>query len=211
MKWIKKGAIFIFCIACLVGIVSRISYTDLTQNDINEMNVFTMNTNPFNGDIVKILGEELEQCQYILAVKGTGEREYEFHTTLQNVIVENVFKGDQLEKGNKIKIIGGYYIVFEEMMANMRFVNYMKKNQEYLVFLKERVEGPRGYDDNIYRLPDVIISPIFSYDMEENAMANESIVPYTSVWDNEFFISNKDAFEELKTIKNFYINRYGLS
>ena len=115
-------------------------------------------TAKYIGDIV---AEGIESVTYIvLQVAPVGGIEAVFKTLRQPVEIVHILKGSDLIDetiGEQIYITrASWCLFFDDMTANLGFVNTMRHGQHYLIFLKEKLNCPKHRS----RLPIFIIFAI---------------------------------------------------
>lgn len=199
-------------IAIIIGIIYRQSYTNITAqpNPLENFSVALWDVNIGPPDFIDLLRDELPESNFIIRVKSLGQIEYLFKAKKQLVEVLEVYKGDEIEVGDVIWVAGGP-LFFDGMTANMGFVNVMEPNQEYLIFLEEKLES-MNKKEVVYGVPGFIISPIFSYNDYDHEILSVSegnrYVPYKEVKNNEFFVSSEEALQALMNLKHDLLQLY---
>lgn len=200
-------------IAIIIGIIYRQSYTNITAqpNPLENFSVALWDVNIGPPNFMDILRDELPESQFIIRAKSLGQIEYRFKIKKQLVEVLEVYKGDELKAGDVIWVTSlGSRFFFQDMTANMGFVNVMEPNQEYLIFLEEKLES-MNKNEVVYGVPGFIISPIFSYNDYDHKIISVSdgvSVPYKEVKDNEFFVSSEEALQALMNLKHDLLQLY---
>lgn len=200
--------------AVIIGILNKQTYTNITNMD-NAMDNFSVAVlnNELVLNTIDRMEEDLPNANIILKVKAEGEVENMFKLYKQRVVVEEVYNGDDIKKGDMIFIRAGqwrYY--FDDMSANMGFINLLEKDNEYLIFIKEKVNSLDINDNNTYCLVDTIIAPVFNYEDKENVIVKNSkdncYVSYSEVRKNEFFVNSQDSLNKLEEFKHKLIKDY---
>lgn len=200
-------------ITIIIGIIYRQSYTNITAqpNPLENFSVALWDVNIGPPNLMDILRDELPESQFIIRAKSLGQIDYVYKAKKQLVEVLEVYKGDELEVGDVIWVVAGGPLFFEVMTANMGFVNVMEANQEYLIFLEEKIET-MNKNEVVYGVPGFIISPIFSYNDYDHEILSVSednrYVPYKEVKDNEFFVSSEEALQALMNLKHDLLQLY---
>ena len=194
--------------ALITGISNSKNYTDFNSEE-NKLEHFEVGI--IEGSLASAVTEDLEsrlteQSAYILKVKCIQNVELDFLCATEKVEVVDVYKGNNIEKGDRISVIRNSSRLFYNLQdfdsINLEFVNVMKPGKEYLVFLEKEI-----YDTGVYRTGDSIISPIFMYGEAENAIVHLEhddgcqSVPYTLVKDNEFFVADEEALRIIEELK----------
>lgn len=204
----------VFLVAIIVGILSKQTYTNITQQDdvMDYFSVALLNSELASG-AKRRMEEELPNANIILKVKAEGEIEHMFKRNKQLVSVTEVYKGENIKKGDKVFIVASnWQFFFDDMTANMGFINLLEKDSEYLVFIDDKVKALDTNDNNTYHLIDTIIAPVFNYKDKENTIIEVSddnyYVPYSKVSKNEFFVSSKDALDKIENLKYKLLAKY---
>lgn len=183
--------IFLIFVSVVLGLYKRQSYTNITAEP-NMMDYFTvaqLDTMMISDNFREVLGEELPNSNIIIRVKASGQIAHHFRLNEQYVEVLEVYRGDdQLDIGDKIGVISwGWLFFFDDMSANMGFVNFMEEGEEYLLFLEEKVDTLEP-SDNVYLVVDTIVSPVFAYRDRNNIIVERdeeiSYVPFSEVSQN---------------------------
>ncbi len=200
--------------AVIIGILNKQTYTNITNMD-NAMDNFSVAVlnNELVLNTIDRMNKDLPNANIILKVKAEGKVENMFKLYRQSVIVEEVYSGDDIKKGDMIFIMAGHWrYFFDDMSANMGFTNLLEKDNEYLIFIKEKVDSLDINDNNTYRLVDTIINPVFNFEDKENIIVEFSkdncYVSYSEVSKNEFFVNSKDSLNKLEEFKHRLIKDY---
>src|SRR5690625_1318372 len=201
--------------AMIVGIIYRSTYTNITEEPDFMEKYFSVALYDFDmsPQLFERMGEELPNSPIIVRVKSDGTRDFEFKSIKQNVEVLEVYRGDELTVGDEIAVrMRGGFLVFENMSANVHFVNFMQDGDEYLLFLEGKFESPDPKEDNHYIFSDLIIPGIFNYEDKDHTIIETSqgdrYVPYKEVKDNEFFVSSEEVLDELMKLKHDLLKQY---
>ena len=208
-KW-KLIIIVLFVIAIIVALVKRQEYTNilLDENNLKQFFVAPL-PNEILPDSMEVYKEQLLQSPIVLRVKAVGTREYSAKTIKQQAEVLEVYKGSGINVQEEIDILTTRNSFdFEDMTFNLGFTNLMQKDNEYLVFFDEKINSPyKG--DNIYRISDLIINPIFNYNDVENIITpDEEYIPYSLVLNNEFIVGDSIALERILAFKHELLEMY---
>ena len=156
-----------------------------------------------------ILNTYMNDSKYILKVSPVSEAEFDFQTYSSDVKIEKIFRSEgDLEVGDTIKIsIENFTFYADDKTMSLGFANFMKPDNEYLVFLHDKLET-EIYDYPVYRTEGFSIAPIFNYKDLDNVIIEEGKVIgngtycyYNDVKDNEFFVVSKDLEEEFRNFK----------
>ena len=132
--------------------------------------------------------------------------------------IDEIYKGTDLSVGETIHIIFNRWrlnTTVEPGSVERGFVNVLKENEEYLIFLSEKVEPLYEENAPIYRLVEEgVIAPIFSYEEHENIIAElgeyeySTYVRYEKVKDNEFFAVTEAGMETMLSLKEKMLEQY---
>lgn len=135
-----------------------------------------------------------------------------FKTLRQPVEIVHILKGSDLIDetiGEQIYITrASWCLFFDDMTANLGFVNTMRHGQYYLIFLEGKVELPEAQKSptNIYYLCNTIVTPVFSYTEGEDVVIPidtvPTYVPYAEVENNTFFAASQRSREALELLRN---------
>ncbi len=166
---------------------------------------------------VKSMREHLDDSPIIAQVTCIGDVEHLFYASQQPVTVSKVFKGEGLSEGDEIYLTSSSWCLLVE--NNFRaiergYVNIMKPETEYLVFVTEQVG--ESNDVPVYSLNGVsIVAPVFCYEDIQNVIisvpSENTYVPYKEVKNNEFFVTSQESLDMILTLKNEYIQKYPMS
>lgn len=199
-------------VAISVGLFFRQSYTNITAHanfmeDHFKVALWDLEIAP---TLPEAMVNELPNSPIIIRAKSIGG-EYTFKNILQHVEVQEVYQGEGLNKGEKITITNiGWGLFFDDMSANLNFINLMEPGEEYLIFLDGKLANP--YESNVYLLPDLIIPPVFNYEDKEHVILDvpedNPYVPYAKVKNNEFFVNSEEALDALMEAKHALLEKY---
>lgn len=205
--------------AALFGLYKRQTYTDYSGMP-DYMNNFAVAQLPESMVATECekLKEALPDAPIILKVHAVEPLENLFKISRQKVQIDEIYKGTDLSVGETI------YIIFNRWRLNTTvepgsvergFVNVLKENEEYLIFLSEKVEPLYEENAPIYRLVEEgVIAPIFSYEEHENIIAElgeyeySTYVRYEKVKDNEFFTVTEAGMETMLSLKRKMLEVY---
>ena len=212
-------------IICLVaagmvttGIFARTSFAGdyVKMKDVGEFSVAEWSDTICNGVEEQML-ERLPEADVILRVKASGKSQISRQFVRQKVTVVQIFKGDSLKKGDKIRVMWeSSMAVLPEKYLNMGFVNFMKEDHEYLIFLNEREESAGIMDADVWTLalPELFIAPVFDYDTDVSNVRipitdlESRYVSYEQVKENEFFVEDEASLERLLELKDTLLLMY---
>ncbi|MGG0717216.1 hypothetical protein ABE096_06400 [Robertmurraya massiliosenegalensis] len=201
-------------VAVLLGLFFRQTYTNVTatSNVIDNFSVALWDVD-MSPTLVQTMREDLPNSNFIVRVKSNGQMDYTFKNNKQYVEVLEVFQGDGLQLGDQIAItLLDWMLFFDDMTANLNFVNLMHPGQEYLIFLERKLDTLDSNENNIYLLPGLIIPPIFNYEDKEHSIfqvsEDDRYVPYVKVKDNEFFVSSEKSLDMLLELKHELLQKY---
>lgn len=130
------------------------------------------------------------ESNYILKVTPTDGVKFSFLCYTEPVKILEVYKGDNLHSGDEIEILRNSSNIFWDMnntdSVNMGFVNLMNPNEEYLVFLKDKIS-----EKAIYKTVPCLMATIFSYENHDNMIilkdgSEASITSYQEVCNKNF-------------------------
>ncbi|MBE6843477.1 MAG: hypothetical protein E7510_11720 [Ruminococcus sp.] len=214
-KLLSLISVFFIIIPCCTGMICRQSYTDVSKN-----------TNPFDsfevGLITEFSSQYLEEyfdhslendSKYILKVKPKGKINFSFKCYSEPVSVIAVYKGEGITNGDNIEIVRYSSTIFWDTnntdSINTGFVNKMNANEEYLVFLSDKLDYR---DKTVYKTTSCVIAPIFSYTHHDNSVVNGknniSSIEYINVKNNEFFVGDNYSLNVLERAKEKFVLKY---
>ncbi|WP_078553744.1 hypothetical protein [Bacillus alkalicellulosilyticus] len=200
-------------IAVVVGVFFRQTYTNVTA-DSNGMENFSVALWDFDisPSLIEAMREDLPESNFIIRAKSDGEKEFTFRNNTQFVEILEVYRGEGLDIGERIGITSHRWLFFfDDMTANVSFINVMQPGEEYLIFLEEEIDLVQK-KDRLFVVPELIVSPIFNYEDKSHTIINvpeeNRYVPYKDVKGNEFFVSSEEALEALMDVKHELLERY---
>lgn len=159
----------------------------------------------------------LSKAPIVLRVSPTNEMEYAFLSGKQNVSVLEVFKGRDVFVGQELSVnFPSWSIILTDQYDTVQcgFVNAMKINRDYLVFLNDPFEALDG--DVIYPFfGDTYVAPMFCYTDSSNIIipmkeGDPTYVPFSVVKDNEFFVTTENALQEMMRVKRCILDKYAI-
>lgn len=215
-KWLHVIAVLVIISTAVWGMSKRQSYTDITsKEDFMEQMVVAELPEDLAQGVCEELEKVLLEAPIVLRVSSTEDMKYSFLSGIQYVLVKDVYEGEKSLAGQRLCLnFGRWSIVLTEKYNTMQcgFVNVMKENEDYLVFLGEPYEGLGG--ELIYPFwGDTYVVPMFCYTDSENLSIPikeelPTYVPYISVRNNEFFATSDSAIEELEELKESMLDKY---
>ncbi|KPB06043.1 hypothetical protein [Bacillus sp. CHD6a] len=213
-KILSMIMILAFIGATITGYVMKDTYSNVTATS-TVMDNFTVALWDFDMSptIIQTMKNDLPHSNLIIRVVSEGETSFSFKNNKQYVKVLEVYKGDEVRVGDEIAVTSlSWQLFFDDMSANLNFVNFMQPQNEYLIFLDRKLDSLDPNEDNIYLLPDLIIPPIFNYQDKSHKIINvpkeNRYVPYEEVKENEFLVSSEEALNELTKLKHKLIQQY---
>lgn len=217
----KYKGLYIFTIVVIIiaaawGISKRQSYTNVISNDdFMEQMVVAELPEELASNICNEMEDVLVGAPVILRVKPMKDMEYFFMSGIQSVLVMEVYKGNEIQVGQELYLnFPRWSIVLTEKYDTVQcgFVNVMKENKEYLVFLNNPYEGLNG--EKVYPfIVDSYVVPMFCYMDSENVVVpidegSSTYVPYSLVKENEFFVTSENALQALLKLKRHLLDKY---
>ncbi len=209
-QYIVLGCALLIAIIC--AIIYGLSKKETYENPMEDFD--GIKVCQFYNELSYLLDEEtgmldtfFNDSEYILKITPVTNYKIDFQTYSIDVKVEKIFKSnDDLKVGDTIKLsVEGYYFFEKDNTISMQFVNFMKYGNDYLVFVKDKLESEL-YDYPVYRTEAYSISPIFSYTDFENVIieqkpdASNDDVSYRYVYYND--VKNNELFVESKELEN---------
>jgi hypothetical protein len=208
------------------GLYQKTTYTNHNKEETPLEDFFYVGIFPdsmIDGQI-DTLSANLDSQNYILAVRCNESVYFRFGCATQNVIVEKVYAGSDIDVGddfdilvssslsedNQVLIVNG-----KSSYLGTKFVNMMETGKVYLVFLDRKIEN-HDSSDPIYRFSDTfLIKPLFSYEeMESVPLVKETdlsdSVSYSTAKDNEFFLASQESIDKMIALKESFLAKYPL-
>lgn len=212
---LKIILLLVIFVSAAVGLYKKQSYTNITAepNMMDHFTVAQLDIGMISDDFGEILKEELLNSNIIIRARATGEIIHHYRLNEQYGEVLEVYRGDNhVDIGDEIGIISpGWLFFFDDMSANMGFINFMEEGEEYLLFIEEKVDTLDPLD-NTYVVVDAIVSPVFSYKDKDNIIAKTegeiSYVPFSEVSQNEFFVNSNEVLDMLMGLKHDLIEEF---
>lgn len=201
--------------AVFAGLNVKKTFTEINKLD-NKLDFFEVGI--IERQLAEIIADDMrntlvDNSAYILKVKSVGNLELDYLCATEPVEVVDVYKGDNINKGDKISVFRSSSRLFYQLNGfnsiNMDFVNAMKNGDEYLIFLEKKID-----DASVYRTVTGIIAPIFSIKDRKNTISKSlhtdgcMSVPYGDVKDNEFFVADEGALNVLINFKKNMISEF---
>lgn len=213
-KGLSLIMIMALVLAVAIGLFFQQTYTNVTaeENVMENFSVALWDVE-MSPTLIEVMKEDLPNSNLIIRAKSEGKMGYTFKNNKQYVEVLEVYQGDELKAGDQIAVTSHWWLFFfENMSANMGFINVMQPDNEYLIFLEGKLETDDPKEDNIYLLPDLIVNPIFNYQDKKHTIVEVPLdytyVPYTKVKDNEFFVTSEEALKALMEVKHEFLQKY---
>lgn len=201
--------ITISTVAVIVGIAKKQTYTDLVEqgNYLEQLQIAELTENIAENDCVA-MQQSLPDAAIILRVEVIGELEHLFQVDRQKVVIQKVYAGNGLERGEEIYLFSDHWqLILDGNPDSLErgFVNIMNIGTEYLIFADVVVEN---YEDSIPIVKlcdDFNIAPVFSYEEQKNVvipiMGDTTYVSYKDVMYNEFFVASEEALQMIEWLK----------
>ena len=158
--------------------------------------------------------------KHILAVRCNDPVYFRFGCATQNVSVEKVFAGSDMDVGSVFNILvssslseDGDITVNGKGYYGTNFVNTMEPGKVYLVFLDRKIDN-HDSSDPIYRFSEeFLIKPLFSYEETgSEPLSSESegsaSVSYQTAKDSEFFLASQASIDKILALREELISEY---
>lgn len=163
---------------------------------------------------------ELQQTEIIAKVKVLSEPIFASRYYYYDVVFTDVYKGNEIEKGEKASLTKGSWITFLDnkksdgnvgYSLNLGFRNFLEQDEEYLVFIEKKADTLD--ESNLCLLSDFVISPVFSYTESESSphkseFNDSSFVRYGDVKNEEFFCETEYGIKKLSEMKKILTETY---
>ena len=162
--------------------------------------------------------EKISNAQYIILGKSLNEVESLDGALQQKIYVSEVIKGDEQWKGESISLINTDEIVWvDKTILLPSMVNLMKKDETYLVFMNPVEYKGKELKNIFYLVNDGKTIPYLNIRDVDNKIVEPEIVDgfpviwYEDVKDNEFFVADNEALQNLLDIKREVLKKYNIS
>lgn len=211
----KKSGIIVFVstiiISLLIGMLVKLDHRK--ELDIANCEVGILSDDLLNNEI-EIFNRTLDDNNYILLVTCESELIFDYSSAYQKVRVKKAIKGEGISENESINILKVNTIFIEEneyVGFNQGFVNELKKDKEYLIFLDEKV--------NIFEyelfIPsrDYYLMPYFAIDDIE-AKANTSmndfgnIQLYGDVKEQDILLMSDESIKQYDLFRQKILENY---
>lgn len=196
----------IFLPVLVIGFVVRGTFVN--ANDLSYYTVATAGAHIVTAleNSAETIGEN---SAYILKVKCKTDTQFLFKKTYQEAEVLEVFQGkEDVAKGDVINISpGASHIFSDDDSINMGFVNEMRVDKEYLVFLGDKMTSVE-LEMDLYPTTEFIMTLIFGYEDRENNATATGYVSYDELKDCEFFSETKAGIRKFLEAKNKLLEKY---
>lgn len=232
----KKISIFIILLIGITlsmlrtGIGLRASLTDVeSSGEIwNRLEVFPADESLIE-NIVGEMKTVTDSSSAIVRVTALEPVDFMAHQNRQKVRVEKIYKNqlsDLISEKKEIYIACRSNKLFfqdaepdsgirsEYILCNTGFVNFMRVNQEYLVFLDEHAENIINEKTEAFLTTSTMMMPVYAYeDFSDCIIADElrpdtRSVAYSKLKDNEFFVQSEEAYNKLLEAKHDLLRSY---
>lgn len=225
-----KSALYIIVCISLLGtaIFTRLSFSDNYNDENRREELFTV---PYLSkglkEICNIQYKKLRKSPIIITGRATGKSQYVTGNFWQEVEVVQVIRGKSINTGEKIKIVGTGNVSPHEddiyiegkTYVNTSFLDYMKKDNMYLVFLNykaysadTRISG----EETVYCVnTDAITMQYLNltekrYKVldQENIDGKSYETEYSKVSGSEFATNSQEIMESLIKQKKYLIKKF---
>lgn len=199
----------VFLAAMVFGMVKKQTYTELVkeENYLEQLQVAQLSESIVE-DACTVMQQSLPDAAIILRVEVTGRIEHLFNVDRQKAIIQEVYAGNGLEKGEEINVFSSHWRLALDGNPNSierGFVNIMKVGTEYLIFAEEVSESLETDIRSVKLYDDFFIAPIFSYEEHQNVImpvtGDTTYVSYKDVKDNEFFVTSEKTLRFVEKLK----------
>lgn len=206
----------VYIAAMTFGIVKRQTYTDIAgQEDYLSQIAVPELPEEFAEKQCDMMSRSLPNAAIILRVEVTGEIEHLFQVDRQKIVIQEVYEGDGLEKGEEIYLFSRHWsldVIEEPYSIERGFVNIMEVGSEYLVFAEAVMEDWETGIPAVKVYDDFMVAPVFCYEEHQNVIIpildGSTYVSYKDVMDNEFFVTSENALKTINTLKSQMLSLY---
>lgn len=206
----------VFLAAMTFGIAKKQTYTDLAkqENYLEQLQVAELTENIAEKECA-VMQQSLPDAAVILRVEVTEEIEHLFQVDRQKAVIQQVYAGSGLEKGEEIYIFSDHWqLVLDGNPDSLErgFVNIMKNGTEYLIFAEDLVESGETDILSVKLYDDFYIAPVFCYEDCQNIVipvtGDTTYVSYKDVANNEFFVASEGALQMVENLKEQMLQLY---
>lgn len=206
----------VFLAVMVFGIAKKQTYTDLTkqENYLEQLQVAELTENIAEKECVT-MQQSLPDAAVILRVEVMGEIEHLFQVDRQKAVIQRVYAGSGLEKGEEIYIFSDHWqLVLDGNPDSLErgFVNFMKDGTEYLIFAEDLVESGETDILSVKLYDDFYFAPVFCYEDCQNVVipvtGDTAYVSYKDVANNEFFVASEGALQMVENLKTQMLQLY---
>lgn len=208
--------ICVFLAMMAFGIVKKQTYTDLVkqENYLAQIQVAELTESIAEKECAAMY-QTLPDSAIILRVEVAGEIEHLFQVDRQKAVIQNVYAGNKLEKGEEIYIFSEHWqLALDGNPDSIErgFVNIMEVGMEYLVFAEDASEDIETGIPSVKLNDNFYITPVFCYEEHQNAIipisGDTTYISYKDVMDNEFFVASEETLQMIETLKNQMLSLY---
>lgn len=217
---LKKINCYIFlviiAIGLTIGLILKHSHKNI-KDDIEDFYIGLIDENLVQTEI-NMMKQSLHNSNYILLVTCKDDIEFNFSFGSQKVRVDSIIKGnDIISEGDIIDIINITLISIPEIdqpmkSFNINFVNKLKIDSHYIIFLDECIKLNNEKTVFTYN-NDYFMSPYFSVN-EINASPLKSelsegyFCKYNNVKDQDVFMMSSEAIQQWEQFRKEIIETY---
>lgn len=210
--WFGVTALIVTGIA-VFGISHKSTYTDITSEKdyMDRLQVAVLNDSSVD-ELIREMKTQLPESSMVFRVTALEGREYEGREGRQLVHVEKVYQGEKSYEKQEVYLTSDTWGIGQEY-ARMGFVNTMNPEEEYLIFLEEKVETAENrINKPMFRVAGYAITPIFSYTEHNNVIVSvdteDVYTDYKSVSQNEFFVGSESILQLVMGLKQEVLSLY---
>ncbi|MDD6728976.1 MAG: hypothetical protein PUE08_07145 [Eubacteriales bacterium] len=225
IKRCKFEIVIIFAIfICLIfAIVFRFAAVK-EADDFNSLNSVIIETK-FSDESIKgqekACEKDLEKADIILTAVFTGERNSAHYSTLSQMTVTNIIKGDDSLVGKEIGVYENNALGANNSniyLRNFTPVNFFEKGKEYLLFLDETENYDEMYlkstgkESKEYALTSYFVSSFCLNETESTILVwndNGCVIDYNEFKTSEFIVFSREQKSELYSLKEKVLQKYG--
>lgn len=217
---LKKINCYIFlviiAIGLTIGLILKHSHKNI-KDDIEDFYIGLIDKNLVHTEI-NMMKQSLHNSNYILLVTCKDDIEFDFSFGSQKVRVDSIIKGnDIISEGDIIDIINITLISIPEIdqpmkSFNINFVNKLKTDSHYIVFLDECIKLNNKRTVFTYN-NDYFMSPYFSVN-EINASPLKSelsegyFCKYGNVKNQDVFMLSSESIQQWEQFRKEIIETY---
>ena len=209
MKILFSSLAVIVIICGAIGIQGRCTHLpEIDISDKQSLADYQLNWFYLNADSVRSNIPDYDSCELVIKARSTGSNQIMRETSRQEIIVLEVYKGPPSLVGKTVQLFIPW-MCFSHASHDYygSYVNYMTPGDEYLVFMNSL--DIQGIHKPYYR--GLYFMSYFNFKDTNNTLLTPKSyidIQYGDVINNEFFVYNQAALDEVLKIKKDLFSQY---